>query len=133
MKKRQTSKKDAQKEAKSETSKREGRQLRKKGKSPPPPLHINTTFSRKEEAMPASLGAPPPVFIQAVSWSTFFLGDPETFTEPYIVVKSRFVFTSHGIKNCGVVPVYWLITVLFVGNNARVGPLLCLICFFVFL
>ena len=69
-------------------------EVRKKGKSPPPPLHISTTFFRKEEAMPASLGGPPSlhssrVLVHIFPWrSRDFHGAVYHSKEPFCFYQS---------------------------------------------
>ena len=65
-----------------------------------------------------------PILIQAVPGSSIFFGDPKAFSEAYVVVERRLLFSTKSVKDFRVVPIHGLVTVLFVRTNARMGPFL---------
>ena len=73
-----------------------------------------------------------PVFIQAVSRTAVLFSNPEAFTKPYVEVKRSFVLARHRVKDFGIVPVDWLVALLFVRYYAGVSPFLGVVGFLVF-
>ena len=76
---------------------------------------------------------PSPVFIQAVPRSRVFFSDPKAFSETNVEVELCLFFSSESVKNFRVFPIDGLVTMLFVRDDAGVGPFLSHEGLFVFL
>ena len=77
----------------------------------------------------ASVEVPSPIFVEAMSRASIFLGDVERFSQAEVVLKGEFVFSCHCFQDRGFFPVNGEITRLFMGRDTRVAPMAFFNCF----
>lgn len=106
-----------------ETSIREERKKSQRAKAPSLPtiqsLHLPENGKPRIGPEMAT-----PIFIQTMPRSSVFFGNPEAFAETDVEVEGSPFFSVHGVEDLGILPVDGLVTLLFVGHEAGVAPLL---------